>query len=113
LLLEGEGMLGIREYPKDFLGLVKSCAEELGIYIWPDLRFRNATDGVVALKAGYPTAALASVDMYKAPTHYHWPTDIADNVHYRQVADAARLCEAVVEKLAASRTREAMEQLQR
>lgn len=113
LLLEGEGMLGVREYPKDFLSLVKSCAEELGIFIWPDLRFRNATDGVVALKAGYPTAALASVDKYKAPTHYHWPTDTADNVHYRQVADAARLCEAVVEKLAASRTREEMEQLQR
>jgi hypothetical protein len=100
LLLEGEGMLGIREYPKDFLALVKSCAEELGIYIWPDLRFRNATDGIVSLKAGYPTAALASVDKYKAPTHYHWPTDTADNVHYRQVADAARLCEAVVGRLA-------------
>jgi hypothetical protein len=40
------------------------------------------------------------VDKYKAPTHYHWPTDTADNVHYRQVFDAARLCEAVVVKLA-------------
>jgi hypothetical protein len=100
LLLEGEGMLGVREYPKDFLALIHSCAEELGIYIWPKLRFRNATDGIVALKAGYPTAALASVDKYKTPTHYHWPTDTADNVHYRQVADAARLCEAVVLRLA-------------
>ena len=66
----------------------------------PELRFRSATDGIVALKAGYPTAAIASVDKYKAPTHYHWPTDTADNVHYRQVADAARLCEAVVLRLA-------------
>jgi peptidase M28-like protein len=120
LLLEGEGMLGIREYPKDFLALVKSCAEELGIFIWPDLRFRNATDGIVALKAGYPTAALASVDKYKTPTHYHWPTDTADNVHYEQVADAARLCEAVVLRLAAgalapgeSRGAKKMERLRR
>jgi hypothetical protein len=95
-------MLGVREYPKDFLALIHSCAEELGIYIWPKLRFRNATDGIVALKAGYPTAAIASVDKYKAPTHYHWPTDTADNVHYRQVADAARLVEAVVLRLADS-----------
>jgi hypothetical protein len=100
LLLEGEGMLGIREYPKDFLALVNSCADELGIFIWPKLRFRNATDGVVALRAGYPTAALASVDQYKAPTNYHWPTDTADNVHYQQVFDAARLCELVVKRLA-------------
>jgi hypothetical protein len=113
LLLEGEGMLGIREYPKDFLALIHACAEELGIYLWPELRFRNATDGIVALKAGYPTAALASVDKYKAPTHYHWPTDTADNVHYRQVFDAARLCEAVVGKLAESRNREEMERLHR
>jgi hypothetical protein len=100
LLLEGEGMLRVREYPKDFLALVKSCAEELGIYIWPNLRFRNATDGVIALKAGYPTVTLASVDEFKAPTHYHWPTDTPGNVHYDSVADAARLCEAVVRKLA-------------
>jgi len=113
LLLEGEGMLGIRDYPKDFKALVHACAEELGIYIWRKLRFRNATDGIVALKAGYPTVALASVDKYKAPTHYHWPTDTAENVHYRQVFDAARLCEAVVEKLARSETREEMEKLQR
>ena len=100
LLLEGEGMLGIREYPKDFLALVRSCAEDLDIFLWPNLRLRNATDGVVALKAGYPTAMIGSVDKYKTPTHYHWPTDTADNVHYRQVADAARLCEAVVLRLA-------------
>jgi len=105
LLLEGEGMLGVREYEKDFLGLVKSCAVELGIFIWPNLRFRNATDGVVALKAGYPTATLASVDKYKAPTNYHWPTDTPENVQYEQVADAARLCDAVVRRLAGEGSR--------
>ena len=99
LLLEGEGMLGISEYPKDFLAIVKSCATELGIDMVPNLRFRNATDGVIALWAGYPTAALASVDEYKAPTNYHWPTDTPERVDYGTVADAARLCEAVVRRL--------------
>src|ERR1700751_1100202 len=92
-------MLGIREYRKDFLALVQGCARELGVDLYPNLRFRNATDGAVALKAGYPTATLASVDEFKAPTHYHWPTDVADNVDYGSVADAARLVDAVVRRL--------------
>lgn len=100
LLLEGEGMLGVREYPKDFLGLANSCAEELGIFVFPNLRLRNATDGMVALKAGYPTVMLGSVDEFKSPTNYHWPTDTADRVDYERVADAARLCEAIVRRLA-------------
>jgi hypothetical protein len=100
LALEGEGMLGIREYPKDFLALLHSCAEELGIFVWRDLRLRNATDGVVALKAGYPTAMIGSVDRFKAPTHYHWHTDVPENVDFARVAEAARLCEAVVRRLA-------------
>jgi Zn-dependent M28 family amino/carboxypeptidase len=102
LLLEGEGMLGIREYPKDFLDVVKSCARELGIYLVPNLRFRNATDGFIALQAGYPSGVIASVDEYKAPTNYHWPTDTPENVRYETVADAARLCDAVVRRLAAA-----------
>jgi hypothetical protein len=102
LLLEGEGMLGIREYPKDFLDVVKRCARELDIYLVPNLRFRNATDGFIALQAGYRTAVLASVDEFKAPTNYHWPTDTPENVRYESVADAARLCDAVVRRLAES-----------
>ena len=100
LLLEGEGMLGIKEYPKDFLALVKSCARQLDIDMVPNLRFRNATDGVIALRAGYRTAALGSVDEFKTPTNYHWPTDTPARVNYDTVADAARLCEAVVRRLA-------------
>ena len=41
----------------------------------PNLRLRNATDGLIALRAGYPTVTLGSVDEFKIPTNYHWPTD--------------------------------------
>jgi hypothetical protein len=99
LLLEGEGMLRMNEYPKDFLRLIKSCAEELGIYIYPNLRFRNATDGLIALRRRYPTAMIGSVDKYKSPTNYHWPTDVPDRVDYGSVADAARLCQEVARRL--------------
>ena len=97
--LEGEGMLWMNEYPKDFLALLKEEAERLGVDLVPNLRFRNATDGVVPLRRGYPAVALGSVDEFKIPTNYHWPTDTADRVDYGTVADCARLCDALVRRL--------------
>ncbi|MBV9212815.1 MAG: M28 family peptidase [Actinobacteria bacterium] len=102
LLLEGEGMLGIREYPKDLLALVRSCIEEVGAHDVPNLRFRNATDGLIPLKAGYPTAVVGSVDEFKLPTNYHWPTDTPDRVDYGTVESAARACHRLVERMSAS-----------
>ena len=64
------------------------------------LRFRNATDGLIALKAGYPTVMLGSINRYKAPDNYHWPTDTADNVDYSTVVGAIRVCDGVVRSLA-------------
>ena len=100
LALEGEGMVWMNEYPKDLLAEVKDAASELGISLIPNLRLRNATDGLIALRAGYPTAALASVDDLKVPANYHWPTDTPGNVDYATVADCARLCRSVLERLA-------------
>ena len=100
VLLEGEGMLGVRDYPREFLSLVRECADELGVFLWPNLRFRNGTDGLTALRFGFATAMIGSVDRYRFPTNYHWPTDTPENVHYRSVADAARVCRAVIERLA-------------
>jgi hypothetical protein len=100
LLLEGEGMLGVRDYPKDLLELIGECAERSGVQLWPGLRFRNATDGFTALRLGYPAAMLGSVDRYKFPTDYHWPTDTPDRVNLGSVAGAARLCLEVVRRLA-------------
>ena len=99
LALEGEGMIWMNEYPKDMIALAGDCARELGIDLLPGLRLRNATDGLVPLRAGYPTLMLGSVDEFKMPTDYHWPTDTPDNVHYASVADAARLCRALLERL--------------
>jgi hypothetical protein len=97
--LEGEGMLWMNEFPKDFLALLKEEAERLGLELVPNLRFSNATDGLVPLRRGYPTVALISVDDFKVPTNYHWPTDTADRVDYGTVADCARLCDALVRRL--------------
>jgi acetylornithine deacetylase/succinyl-diaminopimelate desuccinylase-like protein len=99
-LIEGEGMLRMREYPDDFKALVSECAAEAGVELGRGLRFRNATDGLIALRAGYPTAAIGSVTHLKVPANYHWPTDTAENVNHDRVDDAVTLCTALARRLA-------------
>jgi hypothetical protein len=96
LALEGEGMVWMNEYPKDLIARAHAVADELGIELLGNLRLRNATDGLIALRAGYPTITFGSVDEFKIPTDYHWPTDTADRVNYGTVADMARLTRELI-----------------
>ena len=96
LALEGEGMVWMNEYPKDLLARTQAAAGDLGIELLSNLRLRNATDGLIALRAGYPTITFGSVDDFKIPTNYHWPTDTADRVDYGTVADMARLTRELI-----------------
>jgi Peptidase family M28 len=98
-VLRGEGMLAMRDYPAESLELLDSTAEELGIELIPNLRLRNATDGVFPLNAGYQCVSVCSCNELKNPSNYHWPTDTAENVDYDTVADGIRLGEAVIRKL--------------
>jgi hypothetical protein len=90
-LLEGEGMLGITDYPEDFKDFIQGVADDLGIFLWRELRTRNASDSLIPLRAGYKSALFVSCDELKAPTNYHWYTDTSENVNYGTVADMARL----------------------
>jgi Peptidase family M28 len=99
LVLRGEGMLGMREYPPESLELMDSTAEQLGIELWPNLRTMNATDAVFPLAAGYQCAALCSCNQWKNPSNYHWKTDTPENVDYGTLRDGIRLAEAVVRRL--------------
>lgn len=98
--LEGEGMLRMRDYPAGFKDLVSDCAARAGVHLRRGLRLRNATDGLIALRAGYPTVMLGSVNRFKVPANYHWPTDVPDNVDYGTVADAVTVTQAVLHRLA-------------
>ena len=100
--LEGEGMLRMRDYPESFKALLSQVADDQGIHLARGMRFRNATDGLLALKRGYPTVMLGSYNQYKVPSNYHWPTDTAENVCYGTVVEAIRLCDGVVRRLAAT-----------
>jgi hypothetical protein len=100
VMLEGEGMLRMREYPEGFKDLVAGCARDQGIELRRGLRFRNATDGLIALIAGFDTVMLGSCNRYKLPDNYHWPTDVPDNVDFSTVRDAVTLCDALVRRVA-------------
>ncbi len=100
LVLRGEGFLKMREYPPRALALLDTLAEELGIWLYPNLRLHNGTDGLEPMAAGYETAALCGCTDLKQPANYHWSHDLAENVDFDTVADAVRLSDAAVRRLA-------------
>jgi hypothetical protein len=100
LVLRGEGFLKMYDYPAAALEVLDTAAEELGIWLYPNLRLHNGTDGLEALAAGYDGAVIASCDDLKQPSNYHWPNDLAENLDFGSVADGIRLAEAVVRRLA-------------
>lgn len=100
--LEGEGMLRMADYDEDFKAALSLAAAEINVPLVRGLRFRNATDALISLQAGYPSLMLGSISRYKAPSNYHWPTDTAENVDYSSVVDATLLCERLLRNEAAA-----------
>jgi len=74
-------------------------AEELGIWLYPNLRLHNGTDGLESASAGYETAVLAGCTDLKQPANYHWSHDLAENVDFETVGDAIRLSETAIRRL--------------
>lgn len=100
VLIESEGFLRQFDYPDDVKELVSGAAAEAGVHLRRGLRMSFATDGLIPLRAGYPTASVGSVTEYRVPANYHWPTDVPDNVIWESVADCVRLCESLVRRVA-------------
>jgi hypothetical protein len=99
LVIRGEGFLKMHEYPPRSLAFMDGLAAELGIWLYPNLRLHNGTDGLEPLAAGYETAVLAGCTDLKQPANYHWPNDLAENVDFDTVADAIKLSEAAIRRL--------------
>jgi hypothetical protein len=93
IVLEGEGMLRIRDYPLRTRNALAEAAGKAGVEISRGLRTVGASDAIIALRAGYPVATLASVDHTKLPLNYHWPTDTPDALHWETIEDAIAVCE--------------------
>jgi acetylornithine deacetylase/succinyl-diaminopimelate desuccinylase-like protein len=93
IVLEGEGMLRMRDYPAQMRDALASAAADAGVDAQRGLRTVAATDGLIALRAGYPVATLASVDYTKLPLNYHWPSDTADALRWETIEDAISVCD--------------------
>ena len=101
-LIEGEGPIWMEDYDEELRELVGATAAAEGISLRRRLRSRTSTDGVIPMRAGYPTALLGSVEPWKAPSNYHWPTDTPDRLDYGTLDDAIRLTEATIRRLGAT-----------
>jgi Iap family predicted aminopeptidase len=85
-------MLRMRDYTPRMREALAEAAERAGVEISRGLRTVGASDALIALRAGYPTVTLASVDHTKLPLNYHWPSDRPDALHWRTVEDAVAVC---------------------
>ena len=92
VVLEGEGMLRIRDYPAQMREALASAAQAAEVSIRRGLRTVASTDALIALRAGYRVGTLASVDYTKFPLNYHWPTDTPDVLHWETIEDAIAVC---------------------
>jgi acetylornithine deacetylase/succinyl-diaminopimelate desuccinylase-like protein len=93
IVLEGEGMLRMRDYPLHMREALASAAADAGVSVKRGIQTVAATDAVIALRAGYPVVTLASVDETKLPLNYHWPSDTPDGLNWQTIADAIAVCD--------------------
>ena len=101
IVLEGEGMLKMRDYTDHMREALADAAAAAGVQITRGIRTVAATDAIIALRAGYPAVTLASVAETKLPTNYHWPSDVPDGLHWETIEDAIAVTEAFVRARAA------------
>jgi hypothetical protein len=95
-VLEGEGMLRMRDYTETMRQALADAAAAAGVKIERGLRTVAATDAIIALRAGYPVVTLASVDDTKLPRNYHWPSDVPAALDWHTVADAIATAESFI-----------------
>jgi hypothetical protein len=100
IVLEGEGMLRMRTYPRAMRDALAEAAARAGVNVTRGLKTVAASDALIALRAGYPVATLASIDHTKLPLNYHWPSDAPEALHWRTIEDAIRVCELLLRERA-------------
>jgi len=91
-VVEGEGMLRMRNYTESSRERLGAAGAAAGVELWRGLRTVAATDALIALRAGYRTCLLGGVDETKFPSNYHWPSDVPDNVDWSRVEAAVDVC---------------------
>jgi hypothetical protein len=102
-VLEGEGMLRMRDYPAAARERLAAAGRAAGVELVRPLRTVAATDALIALRRGYSVATLASVDETKFPANYHWPSDTPENLIWSSIERAIAVCDAWMRESATAR----------
>ncbi|HET9721093.1 MAG TPA: M28 family peptidase [Solirubrobacteraceae bacterium] len=107
IVLEGEGMLRMRDYPQHMRDGLAEAADATGVRVGRGLRTVAATDAIIALRAGYPVVTLASTEDTKLPLNYHWPSDRPEALHWDTIEAAIATCESFLRRRAAAASSQA------
>ena len=99
-VIEGEGMLRMRDYDADTREELMQAAQAVGVEPGRGLRTVAATDGLISLRAGIPTATLCSIDDKGFPSNYHWPSDRPENLSWETIEQALETCWSLVRRRA-------------
>jgi hypothetical protein len=102
VVVEGEGMLRMRDYPAAMCDALADAAARAAVPVERGAKTVAATDALVALRAGYPVVTLASMEDTKLPLNYHWPNDVAENLRWPTLERAIEVCEQFVRMRAAA-----------
>jgi Zn-dependent M28 family amino/carboxypeptidase len=98
-LLEGEGTIWMRDYDPAWTDSVDQAAAGAGITVRRGLRAGASTDSVAVHRKGYRVATLTSITQWKSLSHYHWPSDIPENLDWSTISEAVGVVLAVVGRL--------------
>lgn len=93
VVVEGEGMLKLHDYPHHMREELAAAAAEAGVEVTRGLRTVAATDGLISMRAGYPTVTLASIDETGLPRNYHWPSDTPEALDWDTLESAVAVCD--------------------
>jgi hypothetical protein len=102
IVVEGEGMLRMRDYPAEMCDALVDAANHARVPIERGAKTVAATDALVALRAGYPVVTLASMEDTKLPLNYHWPNDVPENLRWPTLERAIEVCEQFMRMRAAA-----------
>jgi Peptidase family M28 len=102
LLMEGEGMLRMRDHDASLREEIQAAADDAGVALWRGLRLgAGGTDALPALLAGYRAACIAGCTELKVPANYHWPTDVPENLCWGTIDSAATVAIGLIRRVAA------------
>jgi hypothetical protein len=102
MLMEGEGMLRMRDHDETLRGEIQAAADRVEIGLWRGLRLgAGATDALPALRAGYRAACIAACTELKTPANYHWPSDVPENLDWSTIGGATDVIESLIRGVAA------------